>query len=272
MARLEHIMLVKSASGMDKMSEQVLLLDVGNSRVKWAWLIGEDFQLGGEFTHDGQVDPETTLLPNEGYKPERIVAACVAGTTLQEAVKAWMARQYHQPVTFLSTPAQGCGLTNSYTRPASLGIDRWAAMVAARHQYPGELIVVDVGSAITVDIVQADGQHLGGYILPGLGLMRDALTRGTDLTVEKGMGIVTADTSPGHSTADCIRNGIQLAVCSLVEASYRRLEKTGSETVQCVMTGGQHQAIVAGLTVPCHTEPALVLQGVAVISRSKGTK
>ncbi|MCG6935347.1 MAG: type III pantothenate kinase [Proteobacteria bacterium] len=250
------------------MAGQILLLDVGNSRLKWAWLAGEDFEAGGELSHTGRIDPETQLRAEGMSHPEQIIAACVAGAAMETSVQAWMTRQYHQSVTFLSSPAQGCGVINRYSNPASLGIDRWAAMVAARHSYSGDLLVVDAGSAITLDIIRGDGQHLGGYILPGLGLMRAALQGSTDLKIDMDIESVKPDTSPGNSTVSCIQHGILMAVCSLIEASLSQLEKRRGETVQCIMTGGDHQLIAAGLNIPSYAEPLLVLQGLARIARS----
>lgn len=247
------------------MPEPILLLDVGNSRLKWAWLRDDRLEAGGELPHAGQIEPDTPL-PSDGTQvPRQIVAACVAGATMQASVQTWMDRLYRRPVTFLTSPARGCGLANGYARPASLGSDRWAAMVAARYRYPGDLLVVDAGSAMTLDIVRDDGRHLGGYILPGLGLMGEALQAGTDLRLETPASASDADTSPGTSTVNCIRRGILLAACSLIETVFRQLEKQGGETVQCIMTGGDHPILVSALDIPCQVEPGLVLEGLARI-------
>lgn len=251
------------------MPDPILLLDVGNARLKWAWLKDDTVEPGGALLHGGRIDPATPLPADGRAVPRQVVATCVAGATMEALVQAWMDRLYRRPVRFLTSPARGCGLVNAYAQPASLGSDRWAAMVAARHRYRGDLLVVDAGSAITLDLVRADGRHGGGYILPGLGLMGEALQAGTELRTAMAHTADEADTSPGNSTESCMRNGILLASCSLVEAVYHRLENEAGETVQCVMTGGDHPNLVAALRIPCQVEPALVLEGLARIVRSE---
>lgn len=251
------------------MPDPILLLDVGNARLKWAWLQDDTVEPGGTLLHGGRIDPAMPL-PGDGRPvPRRIVATCVAGATMEALVRAWMDRLYRRPVRFLSSPARGCGLINAYEQPDSLGSDRWAAMVAARHRYRGNLLVVDAGSAITLDLVRADGRHEGGYILPGLGLMGDALQAGTELRVAMAHAAADSDTSPGTSTASCIRHGILRATCSLVETVFHELENKAGETVQCVMTGGDHSILAAALPIPCQREPALVLEGLARMVRSE---
>ena len=109
------------------------------------------------------------------------------------------------PVEFYYSPAEDAGVVNSYVRPERLGVDRWLAIVEAWHSR-GAAIVIDCGSAITLDAVSSAGRHQGGYIVPGLRMLERSLTGGTgavriDSGIERGLG-------PGKSMTECVQNGV----------------------------------------------------------------
>ncbi len=254
------------------MADEVLLLDIGNTRCKWAWLQDDVFIPGGEFVHFGQIEPEHLVQIKLDHSPEKIVAVCVAGNKLTESLSVQIQHHFGKQVELLHTPGKGKGIQIAYAQPAQLGSDRWAAMVAARQRWPGYLCVVDAGSALTLDILQPDGQHLGGYILPGLSMMQSCLLDKTAIPLSSQAVKMASSTQPGHDTASCIANGTVQAACGLIERTVLQLKQDTTETVQCVLTGGDSQYLVTALTIPHAVEPNLVLLGLAqIISGRTGT-
>jgi type III pantothenate kinase len=251
------------------MSDEILLLDVGNTRLKWAWQKGEAFLPGGELTHTGQLGVEELAQINIKHSPAQVVAASVAGDKVAESLRIQVQRQFGKEVEFVTASSQGHGISNAYAQPVQLGSDRWAALVAAHQCCQGYLCVIDAGSALTLDLLRPDGQHLGGYILPGLGMMQNCLLERTAIPMSTSSVSLASSTQPGNSTRTCIANGALQAACGLIERTVLQLEQQGEETVQCVLTGGDSQYLAAALTIPYVIEPYLVLMGLAHIVRSR---
>ena len=174
-------------SGMNQVP-RILVLDVGNSRLKWAWGGGGRLEARGECLHgETDADPRKGAAqawlrapPWGGRRPARIAAVSVLGAAANRALAEVLEAHYRVPVQLYSARSEGWGVRNAYRRPERLGADRWAALVAARRRRPGTpLFVCDCGTAVTLDVLDAQGRHLGGLIAPGLGLMRQALAAGT---------------------------------------------------------------------------------------------
>lgn len=245
------------------MADEVLLLDIGNTRLKWAWQQNQVFVPGGELVHTGLLGSDQLAQISQAHSPAKIVAVCVAEESMRETLRAELQRQLGIPIEFIATPSEGQGIRNGYTQPSQLGSDRWVAMVAARQMWPGYLCVIDAGSALTLDIIQPDGQHRGGYILPGLRMMQTCLLERTAIPVSPKAVIMASTARPGNDTSSCLANGAQQAACGLIERTVLQLEQEAGEPVQCVLTGGDSQYLAATLTVPHVIEPFLVLKGLA---------
>jgi len=254
---------------MHNMCDEILLLDVGNTRLKWAWQKGEEFSPGGEIVHAGQLDAEQLMQISRDHSPSQVVATCVADDKVTEALYKQIECQLDKAVEFVTAVTQAQGITNAYLQPAQLGSDRWAALVAAHQGWPGFLCVIDAGSALTVDLVRPDGQHLGGYILPGLGMMQSCLLERTAIPMPNGSESIVPSTQPGTNTRSCMANGALQAACGLIERTVLQLEQQCKETVQCLLTGGDSQYVAAALTIPYVVEPNLVLMGLAHIVHSR---
>ena len=143
-----------------------------------------------------------------------------------------------------------------------MGVDRWLAVVAAYHQFHQPCVVVDIGSAITVDIVDGSGQHLGGYIVPGIRMMRQSLYRGTNkvkVALEGHDGI-----GPGKSTVQAVSQGGLLMVKAMIEYVAKDLVVAGL-VVPVVITGGDAAHLVDVLVGEVHHVPELVLDGLAIV-------
>jgi type III pantothenate kinase len=242
-----------------------LLIDLGNTRLKWA-------------VYDGQLPLRSVVMSHRGQdlaaslsaawanlpRPGRVQLASVAEPSITNALSQWLQQQWALTPSLLISPAQGQGLSNSYAEPARLGCDRWAAMVAAYHVARAAVCVVDCGTAVTLDAVNAQGQHLGGLILPGLRAMQTALSRDTALAP-----VEFSQLAPGllgTSTRDGIVRGISHAVSALVEQTVTELTRQSGTAPQCYLTGGDAEVIAPLLSIPYQVMPDLVLQGLAVIA------
>lgn len=251
------------------MADNILLLDMGNSRLKTAILEGDTFVPGDELSHDGQLDIEILKRVNLGVVPDHIVASCVAGNKHKDLLRKWAQQELKSDIEFVIAEQQQYGVINTYVDPAQLGSDRWAAIIAAHQQWQGNLCVIDAGTALTLDLVQADGRHLGGYILPGLGMMQQCLFEQTEIPIPTDSVILASNTQVGDSTKKCISNGALQAICGMIERTILQFEQHSRETVLSILTGGDSQRLNDNLTIPCVREPNLVLRGLGHIARSR---
>lgn len=232
-------------------------MDVGNSRCKWRLsvrgrIVREGSLATADITSTGQCLRD---LP----RPERVRIACVAAIhqVLAAAIeKTWgMVPEFAQ-----SLPVAG-GVRNAYAHASSLGVDRWLALLAAWQQVGGAVVVVDAGTALTVDGLDASGTHQGGYIMPGLGLLHRALHQET-AGVRYAIAPVS-ECAPGVTTADAVNRGVVLMAAAAVEAAVQNLHaKTGSGPV--LLCGGDASIMALHLKVPVFLVPDMVLAGLAV--------
>ena len=251
------------------MFNDILLLDIGNTRLKWASLKDGNFLPGNELLHAGQLDAEMLTQISLNVLPDYIIAACVAGNKTEDLLQEWAQRQLQREIEFVTAVQQEHGLINAYADPAQLGSDRWLAMIAAHHEWQGNLCVIDVGTALTLDLIQANGLHLGGYILPGLEMMQHCLLKETEIPISKDSVILSNNTQVGDDTIRCISNGALQAACGLLERTIMQFEQQSQEPVQCILAGGDSQRLADNLTIPCIIEPNLVLKGLGHIARSR---
>lgn len=243
-----------------------LLVDVGNSRLKWGWWRG-----GGELSEvEAAAYPHASLeealeqawaqLP----RPQRLLVSSVAGSSTTRKLTAWVSDRWRITPRLLAGRRQACGLYCGYERPQELGADRWAAMIAAHRYYPDGCCVVDCGTAITLDAIAGGGRHLGGFILPGLEMMSRALRQGTAMDVVLDAGSEAELTEWGTGTASCIRQGSRKAVVALVETSLERLQARGVCDPVLVLTGGQMDLLAPLIQVDYQRHDNLVLEGLMI--------
>ena len=154
-----------------------LLVDIGNSRVKWAFSTVGCFLAQGEALRDDGTALGSLL--ESRHAPDEIRISNVAGPEVGAGIAASLHEHFRIAPLFASSAATGGGVRNGYIIPGQLGVDRWLAVCAAFARYGAAVCVVDAGTATTIDLVTASGQHQGGLILPGLELMQSALLRRT---------------------------------------------------------------------------------------------
>lgn len=244
---------------------QTLLVDLGNSRIKWAMHNGNGLQSSSVLTHRDRGLPELLAqawvsLP----RPARVVVASVTAQDRKNQLASWVQQHWSLKAEFVVSPAHGYGLQNSYLEPALLGCDRWVAMVAAYHVAHSAVCVVDCGSAVTVDVVDAAGRHQGGLILPGVHAMHAALTQHTALAP------IDFSQPPlsllGTSTQEGIICGITHAISALIHQSVLEFERTNDICVTCFLTGGDAELIAPLLKIQYQLDADLVLKGLAIIA------
>ncbi len=236
----------------------IICIDSGNTRIKWAIHDGA----GGEWLDSGAVShqdvDELAALVTKWPMPDKAVLANVAGSLAAEkirrALSAWATVWYEAIPT-----ASGFGISNLYQPPQSLGVDRWCAMIGARHLVQSAVVVVMAGTATTIDTVDEQGVFLGGLILPGVDLMRRSLAQGTaDLPMARG----TYREYP-TCTDDAISSGLLEAQAGAIERAYRRL-KTADKC--CLLSGGNAGMISACLGIPYRLVENLPAEGMLRIA------
>lgn len=244
-----------------------ILADIGNSRCKAAIEDEnglhelEAFAWHDIFVHD--VLDELWLKPLGNRLPHSVVVSNVAGDRFLPNLKAWCcARLGFEPVAVASS-AEFQGLKNAYQDPATFGVDRWAAMIGARAEHKGALCVIDSGTAATVDLITADGQHLGGAILPGIYTMRRSLGKYTSA-----LFAADGDISPfSDNTAAGIAGGTGYATVGAMDRFVLEATKLAGP-VTTVVTGGESGILESMMVSKVVRDPVLVLKGVSVLGGS----
>lgn len=254
----------------DDREEVLLVIDAGNTRVKWALSRAGSLERDGMAVHRGRV-LEQALMPlaRLDARPVRALVANVGGTGLEYVLGKIVRERFGIDIELVSVLRELAGLRIAYDVPDHLGVDRWLAMLGARAARPGTaLLVVAAGTALTIDAVAADGTHLGGCIAPGIATMKDSLlsvTAGIRDAGDPGHApeIFAADTGPG------VAGGVAHALAALVERAARTLETRAGTSPQLVLTGGDAKALQPLVGVPAIVAADLVLQGLAVYARER---
>lgn len=245
----------------------ILLADVGNSRIKWVSCERGEFQARSRAAHGEEswaelVDRLWAELP----RPERVVIVSVAGPEVRAALAVWIRQTWAIEAEFVVSIAAACGIRNSYAEPERMGADRWVAMIAARALLgPQTCYVVDCGTAVTIDALAADGRHLGGVIVPGMRLMREALYRETrQIPPEAGEARLF-----GQSTRDGVWGGALYAVASAIDGITERMIASYGPGVR-LLTGGATGVVLPHLQSKYRVEPDLIFTGLRVITGEGG--
>ena len=242
----------------------MLLCDVGNTRVKWALASGRGrLEQWVAVAHQGNSVPAALerSLASLGVV-ERVVACSVASSSVDESLESFARQLWSLSVQWMPARRQGWGVRCAYAAPETMGADRWAMLVAARRRSPRGACVVSCGTAVTVDLLDARGRHLGGVILPGVSLMRRSIFENTAL-IAPATGKVAALPS---NTPDAVATGTVLAAASTVDRLFAELRRSSGPDVECILCGGD-AAEVRGLMVhDAVVRPCLVLEGLAVMA------
>ncbi|NYH18131.1 type III pantothenate kinase [Paraburkholderia bryophila] len=255
-----------------------LLIDAGNSRIKWTLVEPDGAPIAaGALAHDGVDQPSWSNLPTPGGA----WLSNVAGETVAARIAASLDAHWPGlPLTTIRACATQCGVTNSYTTPHALGSDRWAGMIGAHAAFPGEhLLIATFGTATTLEALRADGHFVGGLIAPGWTLMMRSLGEHTaqlpTLDASAARGLLDAADSAAASrrgpffatdTPRSLSAGCTLAQAGLIERMWRDLQDEWQVPVRLVVSGGAVDEVASALKVPHTRHDSLVLSGLALIA------
>jgi len=249
--------------GNDRGRGAVLLVDLGNTNLKWAsWTAAALGPVRSaphrEKSASDLLDECWSALPT----PERVLVANVAGPALAEALDEWASAHWHRAPEPIRSAATLLGVTNGYREPGQLGIDRLLAMAAAHRRLGAAVCVVDCGTAITIDAVAATGHHLGGLILPGFAMMRQAIEQGTAIPRT---GASAALELLARDTATAVESGPVYAVAALIERVMARLGSDGSVPA-LVLTGSGAARLAPVLEIGFEPMEHLVIEALALLA------
>ena len=238
-----------------------LLIDIGNTRIKWGYDTGRDISDTGSIMHRG-VAPENAMQFIAGLRNDvdSVGVVNVAGILMADALIIAIRQRFDVLPEFVRTTGHCAGVSNGYQAVEQLGADRWAAIVGAWDEFRSDVCVVDAGTAVTIDLVNNHGSHLGGMILPGLGLMAASLNNDTsDIQgfAQAPTGLVGDADWYGRDTASAVQRGAHFALrAAIMEAA--RLH--GSKT-RLVITGGDADRLLPLGDCRVELRPDLVLFG-----------
>lgn len=234
------------------MSAGHLLIDAGNTRLKWVVVVDEVWQSHGISGYG-----DLSALSRALSAGTTCTIASVARTEHEDQIKTLLGTQDIEP-RWLTAEAQFLDVQNTYANPKQLGVDRWMGLIAARQRSEAATLVVSLGTAMTVDALSADGVFLGGLIVPGRAMMQQSLQLGTaHVAAIEGTWQVFPQT-----TANAVHSGIVAAMCGAIHMQHARLAKQSNTMPQCLVTGGDAATLLPHLDFPVEHVPFLVLEGI----------
>lgn len=243
-----------------------LLIDFGNTRLKWATHIDGEVRPGGVFAHQQQplaaaASKDWLALPR---RPESVLVASVVVDKREGELTALCRSVFGVDPVWLRTPRHALGIRNGYRQSHHLGIDRFLAMVAMHAKSPRTQVVVSCGTALTLDALAADGEHHGGLILPSPDLMRSALRSATARLASPTGKLVEMATA----TNDAVQSGALLAAVALIER-FRRQTAAKLGAVPAIVLSGGGSAELSPWLPDSELHADLVLHGLAHWAEAK---
>ncbi|MBJ7556325.1 type III pantothenate kinase [Marinomonas spartinae] len=230
---------------------KLLVVDVGNTSIKYTAF------------EKGQIQWQVRdheHLTKRYFLPEVIYFASVrsqdASLALQQEVQAYYP---NSQLVVLESTAQACGVVCAYEEPWRLGIDRWLTVVAGFHHYGGNIVIVDAGTAIKVDVVNEQARHLGGYIVPGLMMMENALLANTAKIRYDASELKVGEGLP-NSTARAVGEGCYQMALGFLERVYGNYHDH-----RWIVTGGDAQELLKTLGIEAECDPHLVALGAKLV-------
>ena len=246
-----------------------LLIDIGSSAFKWSILqqgkLGAvESVLHAEIQLTDYLDVAWRELP----VPQSIVVSLVGQDSLFATLATWCDQHWQQSVECITSQATLLGVSNAYTEPSQLGSDRWLGLLLAHHQYPGNSCIVNCGTALTIDVINADGAHLGGMILPGRYMMQTCLydrSAGIARALQHDIDAETTHNLLATDTHSALAIGSLYAAVSLIDRFCVDIEAELQTPVQCLITGGDARDTQELLQCQTIYVDNMVLQGLALL-------
>jgi type III pantothenate kinase len=240
-------------------SDTILAIDAGNTRIKWGVHDGRAWTATGaiETARAGELPESLRGIKAAGLAIASNVAGAAVQATIEAACKGLAVR-------FVRSEASQLGVTNGYRDPSQLGTDRWVALIAAHHARPGHKLVINAGTALTIDALTGDGRFLGGLIVPGPALMRRSLDRAT-AALRESEGAVRDFPA---STPEAIATGAVLACAGAADRLAKSMDAHGTPPGLIILSGGAARELAPALGLPHELHENLVLDGLQLIARS----
>ena len=250
-----------------------LAIDIGNTRLKWALYeaplpSAPMLAQGAEFLE--QIDTLAEGPWSHLAAPAKMLGCTVAADAVRRRAEAQLEEVWDLPAHWVYASAAEAGMTNGYDQPARLGADRWVAMIGARHRMLASgqarpMVVVMIGTAVTVEAVDASGRFLGGFILPGHGIMLRALEQGT-----AGLHVPTGDVREfPTNTSDGLTSGGTFAIAGAVERMVQHVRIHCRAEPACFVTGGAGWKMAPHMSVQFELVESLIFDGLLVIAQQR---
>jgi len=236
-----------------------LLIDIGNTSIKWATHDEGGIGSMGSARHHGALPIDLLAAWDELTGIDQVIAARVGPEAVLDAVANVASACWQCRIRQVETAVEAHGVRIAYAEPARLGVDRFLALIGAR-ELAGDrpALIIDAGTAITYDLLDAAGTHLGGLILPGIRLMRDSLLTGTQIPRYEPL---EADTSWAADTGEAIAAASIQAPAALAERLQGRLYEHAGTAPAVIVTGGDAERLLAAIPFDADHRPDLVLRG-----------
>jgi len=234
-------------------------IDIGNTRAKWRLTAGAEIVERGVIETDSQ--DWAALLALRSYQPSRVRVSNVAGQVVEQRLGSVIAEALGIQAEFARACPSVGEVKSGYDHPEKLGVDRWLAILAGWDLFRQRCVVVDAGSALTFDFINAKGDHLGGYIMPGQQMMIDALFGGTSGVRVNSSQVLGTD--HGQNTDSAVQNGCFAMTLALIEKIILEANKEQG-SINMVLTGGDAELLLSQLPNTVVHKPDLVLDGLAL--------
>jgi type III pantothenate kinase len=249
----------------------ILVIDVGNTRLKWAWLTSTGLSDQQAVVHrDAKPGIWTTAPFESGQRPSRVLVSNVAGPVMAKTLTRLTKKKFHVDIEFVTAAREFNGLTSGYLDPTLLGADRWLALIGAWTKARTALCVVDAGTAVKVDSVDMSGQHLGGLIAPGIHMMRESLMSNTSDIAKAAFNSTPSLAGVlANNTIAAVSRGAVFALAGMADRAAEVIEKSTGTAPKLFITGGDASLIAGNMQTHGEIVPDLVLQGLAVIAAQR---
>lgn len=247
----------------------ILLVDIGNTRIKWAQF---DVELShhDSTTYQGghllsQLDALWGALP----VPRAIYIANVGACALDSIISSWVEQKWGCSIHFIKSSVSAAGVTNGYLSPTQLGVDRWLSIIAGHHLFIGDVCIFDCGTAMTMDLINADGLYQGGLIFPGLFLMQKSLLNNTvGCAITPSIDLPIYNQAVAKNTQDGVVLGSIYAALSIIKTQSARLQNEFNLDPTFIITGGDAGTLIPHLPSTYYHYPYLVLQGLSLLIKN----
>lgn len=249
----------------------ILEIDAGNTRIKWRLLENTNQQNNTVSSGDELIQGEIEELPEafcqqmhelKNKKIKKIRASNVRGKSFENTLNIFCEKYFLIKVDFALVSKEQEGLKNSYQNFEELGVDRWLAMLAAYRSVQSAVCIIDCGSAITVDLISAEGQHEGGFIVPGLQMMQRSLgekTANLNYQPESNNNL-----EPGTNTTAAINHGVLNMALGMIEKVHNKWDTGEGVGRRWYLCGGDASVLSSFIKWEHEIKPELVMDGLAI--------